>query len=130
MKKMDGVSSDKGTLSRTSRNLLLAQEDKTFAGALMASASIPWGNAKGDEDVRGYHLVWTRDMVNSALALLACDDKATPLRALVYLACSQQSDGGFAQNFWIDGGPYWQGIQLDEVAFPFSGLVPGEKRCA
>ena len=73
---------------------------------------------KGDEDVGGYHLVWTRDMVNSALALLACDDKATPLRALVYLACSQQSDGGFAQNFWIDGGPYWQGIQLDEVAFP------------
>ncbi|HMH08064.1 MAG TPA: glycoside hydrolase family 15 protein, partial [Terriglobales bacterium] len=118
MKKLDGVSSDKGTLYRTSRNLLLAHEDKTFAGALIASASIPWGNAKGDEDVGGYHLVWTRDMVNSALALLACDDKATPLRALVYLACSQQSDGGFAQNFWIDGGPYWQGIQLDEVAFP------------
>src|SRR6185312_5561807 len=21
-------------------------------------------------------------------------------------------------NFWIDGTPYWQGIQLDEVAFP------------
>jgi len=118
MKKLDGVASDQGTLYRTSRNLLLAHEDKTFAGALIASASIPWGNAKGDEDVGGYHLVWTRDMVNSALALLACDDKATPLRALVYLACSQQSDGGFAQNFWIDGGPYWQGIQLDEVAFP------------
>jgi glucoamylase len=118
MKKLEGVSADKGTLYRTSRNLLLAHEDKTFAGALIASASIPWGNAKGDEDVGGYHLVWTRDMVNSALALLACDDQATPLRALVYLACSQQSDGGFAQNFWIDGTPYWQGIQLDEVAFP------------
>ena len=57
-------------------------------------------------------------MVNSALALLACEDRSTPLRALVYLACSQQADGGFPQNFWIDGGPYWQGIQLDEVAFP------------
>jgi glucoamylase len=118
MKKLDGVSSDEGTLYRTSRNLLLAHEDKTFAGALIASASIPWGNAKSDEDVGGYHLVWTRDMVSSALALLACDDWATPLRALVYLACSQQPDGGFAQNFWIDGTPYWQGIQLDEVAFP------------
>jgi len=118
MKKLEGVSGDKGTLYRTSRNLLLAHEDKIFAGAMIASASIPWGNAKGDEDVGGYHLVWTRDMVNSALALLACDDKATPLRALVYLACSQRSDGGFAQNFWIDGTPYWQGIQLDEVAFP------------
>ena len=118
MKKLDAVSSDKGTLYRTSRNLLLAHEDKTFAGALIASASIPWGNSKGDEDVGGYHLVWTRDMVNSALALLACDDTATPLRALVYLACCQQSDGGFAQNFWLDGTPHWQGIQLDEVAFP------------
>jgi glucoamylase len=118
MKKLDGVSGDRGTLYRSSRNLLLAHEDKTFAGALIASASIPWGNAKGDEDVGGYHLVWTRDLVNSALALLACDDKATPFRALVYLACCQQADGGFAQNFWIDGTPYWQGIQLDEVAFP------------
>jgi len=24
---------------------------------------------------------------------------------------------GFHQNFWIDGEPYWRGIQLDEVAF-------------
>ena len=40
------------------------------------------------------------------------------MRALIYLACSQHPDGGFPQNFWIDGTPYWQGIQLDEVAFP------------
>jgi glucoamylase len=31
---------------------------------------------------------------------------------------SQEENGGFAQNFWIDGEPYWQGVQLDEVAFP------------
>ena len=43
MKKLDGVSGDKGILCRSSRNLLLAHEDKTFAGALIASASIPWG---------------------------------------------------------------------------------------
>ena len=109
---------DDGLLYRTSRNLLHAHEDKTFAGALIASASIPWGDAMGDEDLGGYHLVWTRDMVNSAAALLACGDRTTPLRALIYLACSQQADGGFPQNFWIDGTPYWQGIQLDEVAFP------------
>ena len=40
------------------------------------------------------------------------------MRALVYLACTQRTDGSFAQNFWIDGTPYWTGIQLDEVAFP------------
>lgn len=113
-----GDGCDGGHLCRTSRNLLLSHEDKTFAGALIASASIPWGDAMGDEDLGGYHLVWTRDMVNSALGLLASGDKVTPLRALVYLTCSQQPDGGFPQNFWIDGTPYWKGVQLDEVAFP------------
>ena len=57
-------------------------------------------------------------MVQTATALLACGRTETALRALVYLACTQQPDGSFAQNFWIDGTPYWTGIQLDEVAFP------------
>jgi glucoamylase len=34
------------------------------------------------------------------------------------LAASQQPDGRFPQNFWLDGTPYWQGVQLDEVSFP------------
>jgi glucoamylase len=109
---------DGGKLCRRSRELLLAHEDKRFPGALIASLSIPWGEVKGDEDLGGYHLVWTRDLVNSATGLLAAGDLATPLRALIYLACSQLPDGGFPQNFWIDGKPYWPGIQLDEVAFP------------
>ncbi|HXM65692.1 MAG TPA: glycoside hydrolase family 15 protein, partial [Candidatus Acidoferrum sp.] len=41
-----------------------------------------------------------------------------PLRSLIYLATSQSDDGSFAQNFWVDGTPFWSGIQLDEVAFP------------
>ncbi|HKD15453.1 MAG TPA: glycoside hydrolase family 15 protein [Candidatus Angelobacter sp.] len=118
MEPLAKASFDAGDLYHTSRNLLLAHEDKVFAGALIASASIPWGEVMGDEDLGGYHLVWTRDMVNSALGLLACGDKTTPLRALIYLACSQQPDGGFPQNFWIDGTPYWKGVQLDEMAFP------------
>ncbi|HEY6394213.1 MAG TPA: glycoside hydrolase family 15 protein, partial [Candidatus Binataceae bacterium] len=76
---------DGGMLYRRSRELLLAHEDKSYPGALIASLSIPWGEAKGDEDLGGYHLVWTRDMVNSATALLASGDVATPERALVYL---------------------------------------------
>ena len=85
---------------------------------MIASASIPWGDHKGDDDVGGYHLVWTRDAVQSATALLASGRKETARRALVYVACSQAPDGSFPQNFWIDGTPYWHGIQLDEVAFP------------
>jgi glucoamylase len=109
---------DGGRLMRVSHNVLLAHEDKTYSGAFVASASIPWGQVKGDDDLGGYHLVWTRDMVQTATALLACGRDETARRALVYLACTQQPNGGFAQNFWIDGTPYWKGEQLDEVAFP------------
>ncbi len=112
------AATDGGELYRTSYKLLLAHEDKRFPGALIASASIPWGEAKGDEDLGGYHLVWTRDMVQSATGLMACGNVDTPRQALVYLACSQQPDGGFPQNFWLDGTPLWGNVQLDEVAFP------------
>ena len=109
---------DGGRLMRASHNVLLAHEDKTYSGAFVASASIPWGQAKGDDDLGGYHLVWTRDMVQTASAMIACGRAETARRALVYLACTQEPDGGFAQNFWVDGRPYWYGMQLDEVAFP------------
>lgn len=112
------ASMDEGYLMRASHNVILAHEDKTYSGAFIASASIPWGSSKTDSDLGGYHLVWTRDMVQSATAMLASERPDTALRALVYLACTQRPDGSFAQNFWIDGTPYWTGIQLDEVAFP------------
>ncbi|NNN06611.1 MAG: glucan 1,4-alpha-glucosidase [Elusimicrobia bacterium] len=113
------TSADDGRLYRISHSLLLAHEDKTYPGAMVASMSIPWGESHGDEDgLGGYHLVWTRDMCSSASALLASGNATTPLRALIYLAAAQLPDGGFYQNFWIDGEPFWQGVQLDEVAFP------------
>ncbi|MDE3103796.1 MAG: glucan 1,4-alpha-glucosidase [Acidobacteriota bacterium] len=112
------AATDGGRLMRISHNIILTHEDKSYPGAFIASASIPWGASKSDDDLGGYHLVWTRDMVQSASSMLACGRTDTALRALVYLACTQRPDGGFAQNFWIDGTPYWTGIQLDEVAFP------------
>jgi glucoamylase len=110
--------SENSKLFDRSVNLLLAHEDKTYPGAMIASLSIPWGDEKSDDELGGYHLVWTRDMVKCVSALLAVGDLSTPLRALIYLAVSQRRDGGFYQNFWIDGRPHWIGIQLDEVAFP------------
>jgi glucoamylase len=124
---LQGHSFDQGNLYQSSYDLLLAHEDKSFAGALIASLAIPWGEAKSDNDEGGYHLVWTRDMINSATALLAAGDTATPLRALIYLAVSQHPDGGFAQNFWVNGDAYWSGIQLDETAFPI--LLAWRLRC-
>jgi glucoamylase len=112
------VSHDRGRLYRASRSILLAHEDKEYPGAFIASLSIPWGASKSDEESGGYHLVWTRDLVHAATALLATGAQEASLRALVYLATRQRPDGGFPQNFWLDGQPYWQGVQLDEVALP------------
>src|SRR5436190_4485915 len=109
---------DSGSLYRLSRLVLLAHEDKVYPGALVASMSIPWGETKGDADLGGYHLVWTRDLVKSASALLASGQTATPLRSLIWLACVQRPDGSMPQNSWINGDAYWQGKQLDEVAAP------------
>ena len=112
-------SQDGGQLCQTSFQVLQAHEDKTYQGGIIASLSIPWGQTKGDKDgLAGYHLVWVRDLVQSATALLAAGDIQTAFRALVYLAVNQLPDGSFPQNFWIDGRPFWTGLQLDEVAFP------------
>ena len=110
--------SDGGGMYRLSRCVLLAHEDKVFQGALVASLSIPWGETKSDNDRGGYHLVWTRDLVQSATALLATGQTGTPLRALIWLAALQRTDGSFPQNSWINGTAYWSGLQLDEIAAP------------
>src|SRR4029453_16801122 len=88
-------------------------------GAMVASMSIPWGETKGgDTDLGGYHLVWTRDLVQSATALLATGQTGPPLRSLIWLAALQRPDGSFPQNSWINGTAYWSGLQLDEIAAP------------
>src|SRR5207237_3240497 len=103
---------------RVSTAVLRTHEAKSFSGAMIASLSIPWGFNKGDDDLGGYHLVWPRDVVESAGALLASGDAAGARRALVYLMTTQDADGHWPQNMWTDGTPYWNGIQLDEAAFP------------
>jgi glucoamylase len=113
------TSSDKGHLFDASYNLLLTHEDKLHQGAFVASLTIPWGAARNDQAGKGgYHLVWTRDMVESAMGLLAAGNTAAPLRALIYLAARQEEDGGFPQNFWVNGDAFRNGTQLDEIAFP------------
>lgn len=115
---LERISVERTNLYHASYRILLAHEDKSYPGAMIASLTIPWGEDANDSDRGGYHLVWTRDMCNTATALLAAGDTLHPLHALIYLAASQQEDGGFPQNFWIDGEPFWKGIQLDEVSFP------------
>lgn len=100
----------------TSAMVLRAHQDKTYPGAMVASLSIPWGNRS--DDLGGYHLVWPRDLVESAGGLLALGAVGEARNILRYLIATQNADGHWAQNQWLGGKPYWAGIQLDEAAFP------------
>jgi len=107
-----------GDLFPISLAVLRTHESKTALGGLIASLAIPWGSSKGDGDQGGYHLVWARDMVETAGALLAGGAHEDARRALSFLQSTQQPDGHWPQNMWVDGTPYWNGIQLDETALP------------
>ena len=117
LKKLDAKRREKD-LYRTSVAVLRAHESKDFLGGIIASLSVPWGFNKGDEDLGGYHLIWPRDLVESAGGLLAAGADADALRVLHYLEATQEADGHWAQNMWLDGRPYWNGSQMDETAFP------------
>jgi len=107
-----------GDLSDISLAVVRAHESKVAPGGLIASLAIPWGFSKGDSDLGGYHLVWSRDMVEAAGGLLAAGAHDDVRRALAYLRATQQPDGHWSQNMWLDGSPYWNGIQMDETALP------------
>jgi glucoamylase len=105
-------------LYRVSTAVLRTHESSHIPGGLIASLSIPWGFSKGDGDLGGYHLVWPRDLVESAGGLLAAGAPHAGRRVLRYLAVTQEADGHWPQNMWLDGTPYWNGIQMDETSFP------------
>jgi glucoamylase len=105
-------------LAHRSLAVLRTHESKASPGGIIASLSIPWGASKGDNDLGGYHLVWSRDMVETAGALLAAGAHKDARRVLSYLENTQQPDGHWPQNMWVNGSPYWDGIQMDETALP------------
>lgn len=107
-----------GGMFRLSAAVLRTHQSKNFPGAMIASQSIPWGNAMGDDNRSGYHLVWPRDLVECAGGLLALNANDDVLRVLNYLMATQEADGHWPQNMWVEGTPFWKGIQLDETALP------------
>ncbi len=101
---------------RVSAMVLKAHQDKTYLGAMVASLSVPWGNSS--DDIGGYHLVWPRDLVQSAGALLDLHAVPEAREVLRYLIATQLEAGHWAQNQWLGGSPRWGAVQLDEVGFP------------
>ncbi len=115
-----GEAPDAGAVNpyRVSTAVLRTHEALPFGGGMIASLSIPWGASKGDDDLGGYHLVWPRDLTESASALLAIGADSEVRRVLTFLQATQEADGHWPQNMWLDGAGYWPGIQMDETAFP------------
>lgn len=100
---------------------LKAHEDKSHPGANVASLSIPWGGGANanENNVGGYHLVWSRDLYQVATAYMALGDTAAANRALDFVFNVQQKpDGSVPQNSFLDGKPFWGSLQMDEVAYP------------
>lgn len=97
---------------------VLRTHESHITGGMIASLSIPWGASKGDDDLGGYHLVWPRDLVQTAGGLIAAGARDDARLVLDYLRAIQEPDGRWPQNCWLDGLAYWHGVQMDECAFP------------
>ncbi|CCQ11719.1 Glucoamylase [Pseudoalteromonas luteoviolacea B = ATCC 29581] len=139
------VTADQGKLLNTSAMVLKAQEDKTHAGALIASLSNPWGDTvSAEEGKTGYKAVWVRDFYQVAMAFMAMGDSQTALTAFEYLQKVQVTDktpgnqgdtGWFLQKTHVDGELEWVAVQLDQTAMPImlawklwqSGVLSQEK---
>ena len=100
----------------SSAAVLKVHQDLTYCGATVASLSVPWGDSS--DTLGGYHLVWPRDLVETAGALVAMENFEEARDVLRYLIATQQDDGHWLQNQWLGGKPFWQGEQLDETGFP------------
>ncbi len=118
LKALDPPNKKARNLYRISTAVIRTHEAKRFPGGIIASLSVPWGATKGDDDLGGYHLIWPRDLVEAAGGLLAAGARQDACRVLTYLQVTQEADGHWAQNAWLDGTPYWRGLQMDETAFP------------
>jgi glucoamylase len=112
---LDGVSRT-AQVYRASTAVLRTHEAKHPPGAAVASLTVPFGEARKGEDTGGYHLVWPRDLVECAGGLLAAGDSDRARAALSFLESTQEPDGHWAQNMWLNGKPYRNGVQMDETA--------------
>ncbi|HWC81071.1 MAG TPA: glucodextranase DOMON-like domain-containing protein [Pseudonocardiaceae bacterium] len=112
-----------------SANVLKASEDKTFAGAIAASLSSPWGQAVDAGALVGgkpvyfgsYREVFGRDLYEIFTGLLADGDLSTARDAAYFLFDRQQlATGELPRNSLPNGksAPDTGGDQLDETAYP------------
>lgn len=112
------VEEQAGDHFKTSLAVLKTHESKAFPGGFVASLSIPWGFDRGDTATGGYHVLWPRDLGETVLGLLMTGDVQAARRALQYLRATQDADGNWSQNMWLDGTPHWTATQMDGTSLP------------
>ena len=109
-----------------SANVIKASEDKTFAGAEVASLASPWGQAVSAGDPNNtyfgsYREVFARDLYEAWTGYFLDGDLATARDLTLYLFNRQQlPDGSMPRNSLLNGktAPDSFGIQLDEASYP------------
>lgn len=146
---LSGGSRDGGTLFRSSVALLKSMEDKTSAGAFVASPSKPWGQFLEDFSAPtptvtslpftqilhkfpgvssvnvgrgrfgGYHLVWPRDLYQMATSFMALGDYDSSIASLNYLRRIQFS----SKDGYLP--PYGSRRKLRDGAFPQNVWIDG-----
>ena len=101
---------------RVSTALMKTCESKDIPGGLIASPSIPWGFTKGDNDLGGYHLVWTRDQAEGQ-GSPCCRRSRGAYQVLIYYS-PREPDGHWPQNMWLEGRHTGQGFRWTRRRFP------------
>jgi glucan 1,4-alpha-glucosidase len=108
-----------------SANVIKAAEDKTYAGAFVASPTDPWGQSVPAQTTHAgwtYREVFARDSYETFTGLLADGDRASAKAMVQYLFDRvQQPDGSFPRDSELDGSvaPDTFGlVEIDEDSYP------------
>ncbi len=108
-----------------SANVIKAAEDKTHAGAFVASPTDPWGQSVPASTTHAgwtYREVFARDSYETFTGLLADGDRASARDMVRFLFDqTQQPDGSFPRDSELDGAvaPDTFGLsEIDEVSYP------------
>ena len=81
-------------------------------------AEDPWTFAPGWPGIPARWTSSAKSGLGTAGGFIAMGAHEHVRRVLRYLQVTQEPDGHWSQNMWLDGTPYWHGIQMDETALP------------
>jgi glucoamylase len=98
--------------------VLKTLEAKHIDGGRVAALAKPWGTHRSAEASGSYHLVWTRDLVETIGGLVAAGAHDEARLALTFLGVTQRPDGHWPQNMELDGTRVWRGHESDETSLP------------